>query len=223
VARTTYTFDAGTDEANVTAAGGIVAVSGPPTYEAAAAFHGPMGVQTTGIQWAEWAVPALSFSGSLYISPRAAAASGSSRFMTVMSTAAGTQISLRFNVTGGAIHVADSANALLGAAATTTWAVNDRFRFDWQGSYNAGADTFQLDVRIFKGAAVESVTPTESLSRTGITGFTNDPARVRVGSQTTGAWDFYIDTLTLSDQLEWIGPYANPFPFRRRNPQLTFR
>jgi hypothetical protein len=199
---TSYDFEAGTNNTNVATGGGITAVAGsPPKYQAAAAATASaMGVQSIGAQWLEIATPATDWSGSMYFTPTVNPGSGSYRFISLRGGGA-TLGSFRIH-SSGAIGIVTGANVLVGASATTTWTAGDAFRFDWQMDQN-GANV-DVVLRIFKGANISGTTPDETVSRT-ITGIT--PTSVRFGGLDSGAFTLNFDNISLSDTLEWIGPY----------------
>jgi hypothetical protein len=199
---TRYNFEAGVNGANVATGGGIVAVSGvPPTYATAAAFSGSMGVDALGSQWMEFAAPtSTDWSGSLYLRPKVNAGTSSQRVVLFRTATPGNAGGISFN-SSGKIRIVDLANVLVGAESTTTWAVNDNFRLDWQCD-DTGVDVV-ITLRIFKNANIGGTTPDETLVRTMPA---VDIAKFRVGGSTSGTWDFYYDDLAFSDVLEWIGP-----------------
>jgi hypothetical protein len=202
---TTYNFDDRTDGATVaTGVHGIQEVSGSPVYDDdGAQFHGAIGIIAAGAQWVRWNTPAAAWSGSVYIQPTNQPGSGSNRFFNVTTTGNSSRMNIRFQ-SNGTIAISDGANALLGAQSTTTWAANDTFRFDWQLSHDG--TNLNIELRIFKNGNIEGTTADETMSRS--TPETN-PVRLRIGGHTAG-WTSWFDTLRLSDQLEWIGPYAAP-------------
>jgi hypothetical protein len=201
----TYTYEEGTNGVDIGTGTGVTAVTASaPKYSTAAAFHGSLGYNCIGQQALFYAAPADDFSGSVYVEPHVNGASSSNRIITLQTAADAEICALRLHSTAGVISLVNSANTIA-VSATTTWAVNDLFRFDWQADYNDGADTLALSVRIFKGANVEGTTPDETISNT-FTSVTAPCTKVRVGNYNTGTWDFYFDTLRLNDALEWIGP-----------------
>jgi len=197
---TRYNFESGTDNTNVATGGGIVAVSGsPPKYQTEAAFGGSMGIESIGVQWAEWNAPTTTdWSGSVYVRPKVNAGTGSTRFVVFRTSTPTSGGGIRFH-SDGSIQIVDSAGLVVGASASTTWAVNDEFRLDWQHN-DTGTDT-DLTLRIFKNANINGATPDEELTRTILLLST---AVVRIGGATTGTWDLHWDDLALSDTLEWI-------------------
>jgi hypothetical protein len=205
-----YDFEAGVDNANVAVGGEILAVSASPLkYEAAAAFHGQsMGVEAIGSRWAEWDTPATDWSFSIYVRCIANPGTGSTRIMYFrtndVTPADGGSVTFHSN---GSIRITNTANSLIGAASAISWAPGDEFRLDGQVD-RSGADTI-VSLRIFKNANIDGTIHDDELIRTIPT---SNIGSFRLGSSSTGTWQFQYDQMTLSDALEWIGPFVPAAP-----------
>ncbi|CAN5809444.1 hypothetical protein BH24ACT15_BH24ACT15_34830 [soil metagenome] len=202
---TDYTYEEGVNGATVGVGNGVDAVLGAPKYATAAAVHATLGVESAGSnQYLRYTVPA-SNSGSVYVKLNAST-TGANRVLVWLSSGNAIQVSFRFG-TGTTFTIADSTSTTVGAASTTTWAVGDLFRFDWQYESPA-ANSATITVRIFKGANAEGATPNETITRTVTWGTGTTTSKLRVGSS-LASWTVRHDTLRTSDVLEWIGAY-NP-------------
>lgn len=202
---TVYDFESGTNGANVTVAGDVLAVSAsPPTYATAAAFtSSTLGQSSTAQQWAEYDIPGTSDnSGSVYIKVTTNPGTSSCRVVSFRTAAAAFAGGIRFH-SAGTIGIVNTANSLVGASSAVTWLTTDTFRLDWQAD-DTGTDVL-LTVRIFKNSNIGGTTPDDTIARTIPT---TDFERIRIGSIDTGAWTVQLDNFQLSTVLEWIGPYS---------------
>lgn len=205
-------FEDGTDAADVVAGGDIVVVTDPaPTYSAAAAFHGVMGVLADVQSSLRVENDTDEQSGSLYITPTTLGlAQNSCRVVAITNNSNSALGYIRFH-NDGHIDITDYTNTLgLGVRASTTMVEGDRFRFDWQAEIDMVAYTCTISLRIFKNANIEGVTPNETVTSPAMsfpTGRT--PGRVWVGSS-SDSWVVELDTFRWSDDLQWFGPYGTP-------------
>lgn len=210
---TTHLFDEGVDEAAVTTSSpGVTAVAGTVTYEAANGLHADgMGIDLVGGSgngsYILYSVPADN-SGSVYCRIPSNPGTSSCRFLIFVTPS--NVINFQFRAhSNGTFGWVNSAGTLVGSASTLTWSPNVWFRIDWQVDQTvAGSST--VTARIFYDSNVEGTTPSDTVSTT-ISGYATATSQLRVSASTTG-FTMHVDTLRLSDQLEWLGPYGESTP-----------
>lgn len=197
----TYDFEGGSLDATITTGGGVT-VTGSPTYKTG--IHGSLAARLIQGQYLDFAAPASTHGGSMYLTVNSVIASSASRAVRVQNGTGGWVSVVRF-------HYLGSVDITTGTSTTGTagtWTAGDTYRVDWTVNHA----TTTLTWRLFKNANIEGDTYDYQVVVNYAAVDSGAAATVigcgAGGSPTGTSIDF--DTIRLYDSAEWAGPFDPP-------------